>query len=604
MPQITFLDNFKNFFWLCGKTLNLNWQASRTLTTSLIITNILSGIVPSLEIYIGKLIIDQIVKALQTANPLLNLQPIIYLLFIGLLVEIASTIINNIQGGAAILLRDYLNRFVQQSFLTKHVELDLSFFEDPEFRNQYQKVERESSYRAGGLVRTVFAILRNTISLFSSFILLSSLGWGVLGILLIISLPNLLTSLQFAKYRYSISDTRTPISRRFNYITSLISNIAAAEIKLFGLGQYFLQKFQGYYQEFIKDSHSLTKKEYSVETIVGSLSGLSYYIIYFWLILKVLAKTATLGDLTLYGSAYQRTQSTLWSLFSNIGEAYESLLFLQNYFDFMNLKPKIVWPQDGLIFTKVKKLGVEFRNVTFGYDKDKPPVLKNINLKIEQNQEIALVGENGAGKTTLIKLLARIYDPWEGRILINGVDLKEYDLSSLYQKIGVLAQNFVQYQLTVKENIGFGKLEKVEDIEAVKQAAEMAAINDYIETLPQKYNTILGRQFEGGCELSGGQWQRVALARAFFRDPEILILDEPTASLDAKAENEIFGRIYQLIRDKIVIIISHRFSTVRLAKKIYVLEEGQIVEQGSHDELMAKKGLYEEMFTLQAKGYQ
>lgn len=537
-----------------------------------------------------------------TTSPLLT--PLFFLILIALTISLLETLIGNLDEYAWDLLKDYLNRFVQKGVLLKNLELDFAYFENPTFYDKLSKVEREAGWRPGNVMNSAAQILRTFTTLLSVLALLLTLGGWVVALLIIVNIPLLVAGFKYAKYRYTITDSRTPLSRKVNYLTGLISGEAVSEVRLFNLGDYLLNKFLSFYQNFIQETQGFVKKRFFTNLFLGLVSDLTYYGVYLWIILKTLIRQFTLGDLTLYSGAFGRAQSSLQRMLSNISQTYEHYLFLTDYFDFMQLKPKIVSPVHGVKLKKVVEPGIEFRNVSFRYTEDGPDILKNINLKISPNENIAIVGENGAGKTTLIKLLGRIYDPQKGRISINGVGLKNYDLPFLYKKTGILLQNFVRYQLTVAENIGFGNLEKLDDFAAIEKAARKAGAAEFVEKLPQKYQTVLGRRFEDGVDLSLGQWQRLALARAFMREAEILILDEPTASLDAKAEYEIFKKFIELTQGKITILISHRFSTVRLAQKIYVLHEGQIIEQGSHEELMEQKGLYAEMFTLQARGYQ
>ena len=333
------------------------------------------------------------------------------------------------------------------------------------------------------------------------------------------------------------------------------------------------------------------------------LSNLAYYGSYIWVIVRTITRAITLGDMTMFLSVFRQSQRAVQMLLENFSRLYENNLYLDNLLDFLKIEPALEIPENGKIAPAPILEGVRFENVSFKYPGSEKYVLKNVNLFIKPGESIALVGLNGAGKTTLIKLLTRLYDPTEGRITLDGTDLRDFDLQSLHQRFGVIFQDFVRYQFSVKENIGFGQVEELENQERIEVAADKGGATEVIAELPEGYETVLGRRWNRGHELSGGQWQKIALSRAFMRKAEVLILDEPTSALDAEAEYEIFLRFRELMQGRVAVLISHRFSTVRMADRIVVLSEGRIIELGSHEELMARNQSYAHLFNLQAEGY-
>jgi ATP-binding cassette subfamily B protein len=370
------------------------------------------------------------------------------------------------------------------------------------------------------------------------------------------------------------------------------------------LGDTLLKRYQALYWKFYAEDRAIAVRRTVASVGWGLLSTFSYYASYAWIVWRAVGGVISLGDMTMYLTIFRQAQTTFRSLFDGITNLYENSLFLDNLFTFLEMQPEIDVPSASKPAPSPIREGFEFRHVSFRYPDTQAWVLRDVNLHIRPGERIALVGLNGAGKTTLVKLLTRLYDPTEGQVLLDGIDLREYDLHSLQQRIGVIFQDFVQYSLTARENVGFGQVTALGDNERVVEAARKGGAHPIIADLPDGYETALGRRWQEGQELSVGQWQKVALSRAFMRDAEILVLDEPTASLDAEAEYEIFQRFGELTAGRIAVLISHRFSTVRMADRIVVLEDGRITELGSHQELIALGGTYARLFNLQAEGYQ
>jgi ATP-binding cassette subfamily B protein len=423
-------------------------------------------------------------------------------------------------------------------------------------------------------------------------------------IVFLAAFPSFLSQSQHAERAFRAVSRRAPEARLLNYLETLLTgNDTIKEIKLFGLGGPLLERYQKLFTQFYLEDRAIAEKRTWAGLGWGMVSNLVYYGSYAWIVLRTVAGLITLGDMTMFLAIFRQSQSSIRSLLDSLNRLYESNLYLDNLMTYLKLKPLLVTPVNGLTAPAPIRRGIEFRQVSFRYPGSDVYVLRDINLHIHPGERIALVGLNGAGKTTLIKLLTRLYDPTEGQVLLDGVDLREYDLPSLHQRFGVIFQDYVRYQFTVRENIGFGQVDALDDLARIRDAAERGGASPIIEDMPNGYDTMLGRRWEKGRELSGGQWQKIALARAFMRKAEVLVLDEPTSALDAEAEYEVFRRFGDLVEGRIAVLISHRFSTVRMADRIVVLSAGKILELGSHAELIELDGAYARLFNLQAEGY-
>ena len=481
--------------------------------------------------------------------------------------------------------------------------LDLYHFEDHTFYDKLERARRQTINRS--------VLCAQLLGQAQEIITFVSLGAGIatfnpyLLILLMISvIPAFLGESHFNERSYSLLHSWTPERRELDYLRLTgTSDETAKEVKIFGLSPFFIDRYKLLSQKFYDENKKLSLKRAIYGSLLTSIATIAHYLTYIYVVYKTVTGSVTIGDLSFFMGSFARMRTLLDNIFSRFSSSGESALYLEDLFSFFELKPAIHTKKDALSFPSTIKKGFIFDNVSYQYPGTDRWAVKNLSFELKAGEKLALVGENGAGKTTLVKLLARLYDPTEGRILLDGVDLRDYDLDNLRQEISVIFQDFVKYQMTAGTNIGVGKVEILNNKERIKKASEMSLADAVIEKLPEKYDQMIGKRFAKGVDLSGGEWQKVALGRAYMRNAQVVILDEPTAALDARAEHEVFVRFAELTSGKTALLISHRFSTVRMANRILVLDKGEIIELGSHEELIAKKGRYFELFSLQASGY-
>jgi ATP-binding cassette subfamily B protein len=583
----------------------LVWGADKRSTTIMAALTLISAFLPIAQAWAGRLIVDSVVNSFSRhIGPQAGLAaalPFVLLEF-GLL--LASTILSQGRRLAEHVLNARLGHHINSAVIRKALALDLQYFEDASFYDKLQNARREADFRALGIINGGFLVVQNIITLLSFAVALLAFNPLIALILFGATIPSFVAQSKYSSLYFRLLTWRAPESRRMNYLEHVLTvDNTVKEVKLFGLGEPLLERYNETFWKIFEEDEHLARRRSLISLTWGLVASASYYVAYAWIIYQAAGGLITLGLMTFYLSLFRNSQGTFQGLFDNVNRLYENGLFMDNLFGFLNLAPQMALTERPIPMPREVKQGLEFRHVWFRYPGREDWALRDLNLKIAPGEKLALVGQNGAGKTTLIKLLTRLYDPTEGQILLDGVDLREYDPDELRLRIGVIFQDFVKYQLSAKENIGFGQIDRLDDAERLASSAERGGADEVLAELPQGMETMLGRWFEKGHELSGGQWQKIALSRAFMRDGEVLVLDEPTSSLDAEREYEIFQRFRDLTDGKIAVLISHRFSTVRMADRIAVIEDGQISELGSHAELLARAGTYARLFEMQAEGY-
>jgi len=586
------------------RALELVWTTSKTLTLALAILTLAAGALPAGVAYIGAHIVDAVVVAINhhtdvaARNATLNW----VLAEAGVVMLLAGT-----QRGLSLcqsLLRAQLGQRVNVMILEKALTLDLTQFEDSEFYDKLTRARREASQRPLSLVMRTFGLIQNLISLLSYASLLVHFSVWALIILLCSGLPAFIAETKFSGDAFRLFRWRSPETRMQIYLETVIAREDhAKEVKLFDLGPLMLERYRQIYRRLYREDRNLTIRRDTWGFFMGLIGTGALYGAYAWIALTAIALRITLGQMTMYLMLFRQGQAAVSASLSAVGGMYEDNLYLSTLYEYLET-PTVPSTGTRTVGTAVAD-GIRFENVSFIYPGASQAALQDINLHIQPGQSLALVGENGSGKTTLIKLLTRLYLPNSGRILLDGVDLKDWDEATLRRRVGVIFQDFARYQLMLGENIGVGDVRHFDNELEWRKAAEQGMATPLIESLPAGYHTQLGKWFKDGRELSGGQWQKIALSRAFMRtDADILVLDEPTAAMDAGAEAEVFAHFQTLTRNRIAILISHRFSTVRMADQIAVIQHGRVIEHGNHQQLMQQNGHYAHLFSLQARGYQ
>ena len=593
---------FFGVFRYSRRAVELVWTTSRPLMFILAVLTVIAGVLPAAIAWVGQLIVDGVVAAINAETP--DTRRVLSYVVLEAAIVAALAACQRGLSACESLLRAQLGHRVNVMILEKALTLPLPSFEDSEFYDKLTRARREASSRPLSLVKRTFGLAQNGISLVSYAVLLFGFSpWAVI-ILILAGLPSFFAEAKFSGDAFRLFRWRSPESRMQTYLEMLIAREdGVKEVKLFGLGPRFLERYRSIFDKLFGEDRRLTLRRDSWGFALGLISTIAFYGAYVWIVLATIGGEITLGAMTMYLMLFRQGQTAVAASLSSISGMYEDNLYLSNLYEYLAYP---VPPERGdRSVGPAPERGLEFRNVSFRYPGSETFALSGIDLAIRPGRSLALVGENGSGKTTLIKLLTRLYTPTEGEILLDGVNLEDWDAAALHRRIGVIFQDFGRYQFTVGENIGAGDVRYIEDEQRWEQAADTGMAKPFIETMPEGYRTQLGRWFKGGRELSGGQWQKIALSRAFMRrDADILILDEPTAAMDAASEAAIFEHFRTASRDKITILISHRFSTVRAADHIVVIQDGRIVESGDHAALMALNGQYAHLFNLQARGYQ
>jgi ATP-binding cassette, subfamily B, bacterial len=586
------------------RAFRLVWQTNRPATLGLALLTLGGALLPAAQAWVGKLIIDGVVAAIRGGQDPEQIRWVFYYLLLELVLFLLSTALTQSRRLIQQLIQLQLANRIRAEIIGKALTLDLAFFERPDYYDRLQNARREGGYKPVELINDMFLIAQNAITLLSFAALMLRFSPWLVVILLAAGIPAFIAETRFSEQGFRLLTRRAPETRQINYLARLLTEDSSAkEIKLFNLGDNLLGRYTSLFAKFFQEDKSLAVRRAAAGFALGVIATLGFYGSYAWIVWRTVQGSISLGDMTLYLAIFRQGQSVFQSILGAVGKLYENNLFMANYYEFLGIEPQLEAAAASRKPPETIVRGLEFRGVGFRYPESDEWVLRGIDLAVRPGEKIALVGHNGAGKTTLIKLLSRLYDPAEGSILLDGIDIREFDPVAWRQKIGVIFQDFVRYHLPARENIGFGQIDSASRMDKVVDAARKSGAHSIIEDLPEKYDTMLGRWFRGGHELSVGQWQRIALARAFMRDAEILVLDEPTASLDAESEYEIFRHFQKLTEGKMAILISHRFSTVRMADRIVVLEGGRIAEIGSHEELLEREGVYARLFRMQAEGY-
>lgn len=592
-------------FQYSGVALEIVWSTSAKLTLVMALTTVVSGVLPAAIASVGGLFVDVVSSAFQSdgsdAEQIRN--DALYYIFLEAGLVVLMTGAQRLNTVCQSILRVLLGNKINVMILEKALTLELAHFEDAEYYDKLVRARREASSRPLSLVIKTFDLFRDMIALVTIGIWLFQFSPYAVLLLALAGIPAFLAEAKFSGEAFRIHRRRSAERRMQIYLEMVLTREdGVKEVKLLKLGKMFLQRYIDIFLNIYKEDRSLVLRRGFWGYILGLVASAAFYLAYGWVGFAAIAGAITIGQMTMYIAQFRLGQTAVTNSLTSVNGMYEDNLYLSNLTEYLEHKvPESTGknrqgPDPGD--------GIRFENVSFYYPGSETPALNNINLHITPGESLAIVGENGSGKTTLIKLLTRLYAPTEGRILVDGLDLQEWDTDAIREKIGVIFQDFARYQLIVGENIGIGDVANIDDEAEISEAARKGMAEEFVKGLPQSYQTQLGTWFKDGKELSGGQWQKIALSRAFMRSKaDILILDEPTAAIDARAEAEIFQHFGELTRNRISIIISHRFSTVRRADHIIVLEKAEVLEQGSHQELLELDGQYATLFNLQAKGY-
>jgi len=578
------------------------WAASKWMTLGNVMLRLVKSVIPLAMLYVGKEIIDEVVLLTQGDEADTNFLWLMVGVEFGL--AIASEVLNRAIILLNSLLGDLFANKTSEELMRHAAKLDLYQFENAAFYDKLERARRQTRGRTA-LMLQVLAQVQDMVTIFSLGAGLVVFNPWLILILVLAVIPSFIAESYFNQRTYSLTYSWTPERRELDYLRYIgASNETAKEVKIFNLADFLANRFADVSHRYYMANRSLSLKRSVWGTALSILGTLAYYGAYVFIIIQTISGTITIGTLTFLSGSFKRMQNALEGVLMRFSQIAEGALYLEDLFDFFAIQPDITSKPNSLPFPEKLQQGFTFENVSFKYPESERWAIRHLSFHVNAGEKLALVGENGAGKTTLVKLLARLYEPTEGRILIDGVDIRDYNLASLRSNIGIIFQDYIRFQMKASENIAVGNIEKLQEAIAIEESAQKSLADSVIENLPERYDQLLGKRFENGMELSGGQWQKVALARAYMRDAQLLILDEPTSALDARAEHEVFVRFSELIAGKTAVLISHRFSTVRMADRILFLENGRLLELGSHETLLAQNGKYAELFKLQAKGYQ
>lgn len=585
--------------------LKLVWQSSPGWTVARVTLVVIQGILPLAAIYLAKLVVDAVTANVQIGNQEAAFQGILPLLGLAALVTMLITLCDSLSELVNTAHAQRVTDYMQGIIHARAIEADLEYYENPRYYDTLQRAQQEAPYRPTLILNHLAQAGQNGISLAAMVGLLLSLHWGAIVALGVAAIPAVCVRLIFSRILYQWQRRRTQLERQSMYLGwMLTSDQFAKEIRLFGLGALFSKRYQKVRRRLYREKLAIASKRSAAYFGAQAGAGIFVFAIFSFIVYQTLNGTLQLGDLVLYYQALQKGQNNLSALLSSISGLYEDNLFLSNLYEFLDLKPNVIEPAHPYPIPTPFRKGIEFNHVSFQYGTTERQAIHDVQFKVRPGEVVALVGENGSGKTTLIKLLCRLYDPTQGEVTIDGINLRNFSSIDLRRQISVIFQDYAKYHFTAQDNIWLGNVDLPPESQNIEHAAYRSGAADVIAGLPQGYNTVLGKIFDDGEELSIGQWQKIALARAFLRESQIIVLDEPTSAMDPKAEYEVFQQFRQLIQDQAAILISHRLSTVKLADYIYVMGQGTIIEHGTHDGLMAQNGTYAHLFTTQAQNYQ
>ena len=577
------------------------WDSGPWVVSWSLLLRVLTALSPLALLTVARIILDSVVAYVSKGG---QLRPHFWW-WVALEFAIAAvtTLLTRATDFADTLLADRYVKYISVRMMKQASSLDLATYEDPGFHDKLERARVQATDRLlliqqlGRLLQQIIATLALAVGIFVF------MPW-LLVLLLVCVVPAFLGESHFAFLGYSLAFRQTPVKREMDYLRYLaVSKEGAKELKVFGLHNYLTNRFSKLADRIFSENVALARRRFLASSFLTLLSTAGYYGAYIYVVAETLRGRISVGTLQFLAGSIAAASLNLQSIFSAFSGIADQSLFLSDLLSFLGLQPTIRSKPNGLPCPRPMRWGIEFRNVSFAYPGTQRLVLRDLNLTLHQGERIALIGENGEGKTTIVKLLTRLYDPTEGAIYLDGVDLREYDLDDYTSQVAVIFQDFMRYDMTARENIAIGRVGEAQNLDEVVAAARKSKADDVVRKLEGGYEQMLGRRFDGGVDLSGGEWQKVALARAYLRDAQIVILDEPTASLDAKSEQQVFRQFAELTQNKLALLISHRFSTVRMADRIVVLENGRIAEEGHHDQLMARDGRYAQMFDMQASNY-
>ena len=594
---------FKHFLML-GRALNFVWQSAKhwTLVNGALL--VIQGLLPLLQLYFMKLIVDAVTAGFSAPDKGLALRRVLLLVGGMAATALFTSIMRSIAGlvteWQSYIVTDHMNDLL----LAKSVEVDLEYYESPKYYDTLHRAQREAPSRPVSIVNRLTQIGQSGVSLVAIAGLLVSFHWIIATLLFMAVLSGTLLRLRYVGKQYRWQCEQTSLERHATYFNWVLTDLThAKEVRLFDLGPLFLDRFRAIRRQLRTGRLAITRRRSMAEFAAQAIATASIYGSFAYVVWQAARATITVGDLVMYFQAFTRVQGFLQSMLGSLAGLYEDNLFLTNLYEFLDLKPTVVEPVPARPVPHPMQQGIQLDHVSFQYPGGTRCALEDISLAIHPGEVVALVGENGSGKTTLIKLLCRLYDPTGGAITLDGVDLRQLSSRALHREIAVIFQDYAHYHLTARENIWLGNTAIPPNDDRIQASAQYAGADDVIRRLPHGYDTILGKRFEDGEELSIGEWQKVALARAFMRDAQLVILDEPTSSMDARAEYNVFQNFRRLVAGRSAIVISHRFSTVRMADCIYMLKQGRIVEGGSHETLLNSGGSYAKLFNMQARHY-